>query len=56
MPQGVERGYYQITSMYNTDFVRMTAKGAAPGNNIFADIFFMFISVVRLFVAFQIVE
>jgi hypothetical protein len=41
---GLERGYYQPTSYFITDLMRMQSRGAVPGNNVFMDVIWWFIS------------
>lgn len=43
--KGIERGHYQITNDFVTDLVRVSAKGAVPGNGLL-DVFYGIVGAV----------
>lgn len=41
---GLEKGYYQPTSYFVTDLMRMQSRGAVPGNDVLLDTVYWLVS------------
>ncbi|KAK6911048.1 hypothetical protein L486_05301 [Kwoniella mangroviensis CBS 10435] len=44
LERGLRKGYYSITDNIVADFARLRSDGGVPGNNFFADLFYLIIS------------
>lgn len=45
---GIQRGDFHITDSFTCDLFRTTARGATPWNNVFKDLIYGFIGLVRV--------